>query len=446
MRAILFVFILSLISISVLSQSTKKIKELEKQRKLAIKEIENTTILLNETKKSTVNLLSRINLISEQINTRKKLISLLNQEVDALSQQQTTVEREIVELETNLKSEQQAYAKAIGGIVLKKQNTNKLLFALSGKSLGESFRRIQYLKDYSKWRTDQIESIKGKQKTLKEKKTLLLKSKANKLALLTNREKEQTNLKREEQSHQQEVEDAKKKQVELQGIIQNKQKQADNLNKQIERLIAEEVARQEREARRLAEEKARQEKARKARELAAAEAKRKEREKGQVKEKTSTRQSEREPKMITPTETNESLKLSSNFASNKGRLPMPVTGSYRIIGQFGTHQHDQWNVKTNSSGIDIQARSGAQARCVFDGEVSRVVAFPGYNNCIIVRHGGYYTFYGNIQTISVRQGQKVSAGQTLGSIYVDADTGMSQLHFQLWKGTSKLNPEPWLRK
>ena len=125
---------------------------------------------------------------------------------------------------------------------------------------------------------------------------------------------------------------------------------------------------------------------------------------------------------------------------------MPITGRYRIIGRFGTHQHNRWNVKTNSSGIDIQAQSGAQARSVFDGEVSRIVAFPGYNNCIIVRHGGYYTFYGNIQQVTVRQGQKVSAGQSLGSIYTDSDTGSSQLHFQLWKGTTKLNPEPWLKK
>lgn len=125
---------------------------------------------------------------------------------------------------------------------------------------------------------------------------------------------------------------------------------------------------------------------------------------------------------------------------------MPVTGRYSIIGRFGTHQHSRFRVTTNNGGIDIQAQPGAQARAVFNGEVTRIVAFPGYNNCIIVRHGGYYTFYGNIQQISVRQGQKVTAGQALGQIYTDSDTGSAQLHFQLWQGTTKLNPEPWLRK
>ncbi|MDL2215275.1 peptidoglycan DD-metalloendopeptidase family protein, partial [Dysgonomonas sp. OttesenSCG-928-M03] len=218
----------------------------------------------------------------------------------------------------------------------------------------------------------------------------------------------------------------------------------------------------EREARRLAEEQARREKEKRERaEKARLEAKRKEaerkakdrerkpsNEKVKPETKPAKSQSGKEDKYIAeaPVMTKENFNLSSNFASNKGKLPIPVTGRYRIIGRFGTHRHGQWNVTTNSSGIDIQAQSGAQARAVFNGEVSRVVAFPGYNNCVIIRHGGYYTFYGNIQQVNVRQGQKVSAGQPLGVIYTDADTGSSQLHFQLWKGTNKLNPEPWLQR
>lgn len=439
MRSVLIIFLLSVFSFSALSQSNNKIKELEKRRKLAIKEIESTTLLLKENKKSTANLLNRINLISEQINSRQKLISLLGQEMEALDRQQVLTEKEIKELETDLKAEQKAYKKAIDGIILKKQNTNKLLFVLSGKSLGESLRRMKYLKDYSQWRTQQMEKIKKKQKDLQTKREALTKSKADKSALLGNRQKEQVRLQTEENTHKQEVEEANKKQADLQSLLKTKQKQADNLNVQIERLIAEEVARQAREAKRLAEEEARKERLRKEAERKKALA-----EKGnttvpdkKIEEKNTVEEA--------PTQTQESYKLSTNFAANKGRLPVPVTGNYRIIGHFGTHQRNQW-VKTNSSGVDIQAQSGAQARSVFDGEVSRIVAFPGYNNCIIIRHGGYYTFYGNIQQVSVKQGQKVKVGDLLGRIYTDSDTGNSQLHFQLWKGTSKLNPEPWLRR
>lgn len=460
MRSVLVLFILFLSTLFVFPQSNK-IKDLENKRKLALREIESTTLLLNETKKNTSTLLNRINLLTEQISSRQRLISLLNDEMSAIAEQEAATEKEIVILTANLKGQQKSYARAVEGIVLRKQSGNKLLFVLSGSSLAESLRRMKYLKDYSQWRDNQITEIKGKQKLLQEKKAALEKSKAEKKALLGNREKEQTNLQKEEQVHKQEVSDASKKQKELQSILQTKQKQADNLNAQIEKLIAQEVARQEREAKRLAEEQARRERLKRERAERAEKAKREAARAAKVPPKTeSPKEKEVSPKveteapsreteevaMATPTVTAENFKLSSNFAANKGRLPMPVTGSYSIVGRFGTQQNSRWRVTTNSNGIDIQARAGAQARAVFGGEVSRVVAFPGFNNCIIIRHGGYYSFYGNIQQIFVKQGQKISAGQALGTVYTDSDTGNSQLHFQLWQGTTKLNPEPWLQK
>ncbi|SHF50753.1 murein hydrolase activator EnvC family protein [Dysgonomonas macrotermitis] len=459
MRTLVLSVILLFSTLSVFAQ-TNQIKELEKKRKLALREIENTTLLLDQTKKSTSTLLNRISMLSEQINSRQQVISLLGQEINAITKQQTITEGEIKDLEIKLKDQQKSYAKAMESVVLKKQGMNKLLFILSGKSLSESLRRMKYLKDYSDWRNQQIIDIREKQETLREKRESLQKSKADKLALLSSREIEQSNLQKEEETHKKEVDDAGKKQKELQDILSTKQKQADNLNAQIEKLIAQEVARQEREARRLAKEKARREAA--AKRKAEAEAKRK-----AASEKSTATTTKPETKTESRTEpdkdtsvpeveevststkvvvTKENFALSSNFAANKGKLPVPVTGTYSIVGRFGTHQHSKFRVTTNNGGIDIQAKAGAQARAVFGGEVTRVVAFPGYNNCIIVRHGGYYTFYGNIQQISVKQGQKVTAGQALGQIYTDSDTGSSQLHFQLWQGTTKLNPEPWLKR
>jgi len=440
---VVLIFLISVFTVS--SQTNNKIKELERKRKLALKEIENTTLLLSQAKKSTATILTRINLINEQITSRQSLIELLGKEVDAISEQQAIAEKDIKALEIDLKAQQKAYSKALESMVLKKQKTNKLLYVLSGKSLGESMRRMKYLKDYSSWRSNQIVDIRAKQDTLVQKKQSLERSKAEKQGLLDNRKQEHLKLQDEEKQQKQEMGEANKKQTELQGLLQKKQKQADNLNAQIERLIAEEVARQEREAKRQAEEQARREKARQEQARREAERKAKEQKSTGTTPKTETKAKPKE-EALTPAITRENTKLSSNFASNKGRLPMPVTGAFRIVGRFGKHVHNQWKVTTNSSGIDIQAQSGAQARAVFEGEVSRVVAFPGYNNCVIIRHGGYYTFYGNIQQVSVRQGQKLSTGQSLGIVYTDSDTGASQLHFQLWQGTTKLNPEPWLQK
>jgi septal ring factor EnvC (AmiA/AmiB activator) len=142
----------------------------------------------------------------------------------------------------------------------------------------------------------------------------------------------------------------------------------------------------------------------------------------------------------------ETFNLSKDFAANKGKLPMPVTGASTIVGNFGTKRHSEWNVTTNSNGVDIQAERGADIRAVFDGEVSKVFSFPGSNTCVIVRHGDYYTFYANIYDLYVKQGDKVKAGQSLGRIFTDPDTGVSRMHFQLWQKTTKINPAPWLNR
>ncbi len=419
------IFLLSLslfISISAFAQTTREIKKLEEQRKQAMQDIANTNKLLNDTKKNTSSLLSRIDLISDQIITRQKIVNLLEAEIKGITSEQEKTEQDIIVLEKELKEQQKSYAKAVEAVLKNRNSENKLLFILSGKSLSESYRRLRYLKDYSNWRSTQADEITEKSNDLQERKITLEKTKASKLALLKQREIEQDNLKKEEDDYQQEVKEAQKKQKQLQQTLSQKRKQADALNKRIEKLIAEEVARQEREAKR------------KAKERASANA------------KGNAGKGNSKPSIGSATMTDADVKLSSNFASNRGKLPFPVTGTYSISNHFGSHQHRQWRVTTSSNGIDIKAQSGAEAKAVFNGEVSKVIAFPGYNNCLIIRHGNYYTFYGNIQSLYVKQGDTVTTGQALGKIYTDPDTNISELHFQLWQGTTKLNPEPWLRR
>lgn len=424
MRKLVFLFSL-LISLSSLGQ-TAKIKQLEAQRKQALHDITNTDKLLRDTKKTTASLLDRIKLISNQISTRQKVVSLLNQEIDGILVEQQRIETDIVRLEGELKQQQNSYAKAIDGMLRNRQSENKLLFILSGRSLAESYRRMRYLRDYSEWRSKQASEIKEKGIELKEQKEILAKTKAGKMALLGLREKEQNNLKKEEENYQGEVGEAQKKQKDLQKLLTQKRNQAAALDQQIAKLIAEEVARQEREAKRLAEEKAR-------------------REALKGKGNKNSQGGNTSPKsQIAPKISEADLALSSNFASNKGRLPYPISGNYTISNRFGTHQRSQY-VTTSSSGIDIQSQPGSDAKAVFNGEVTRVMAFPGFNTCIIIRHGGYYTFYGNIQNVYVKQGDKVTTGQTLGKVFTDPETNIAQIHFQLWNGTTKQNPEPWLR-
>jgi septal ring factor EnvC (AmiA/AmiB activator) len=307
---------------------------------------------------------------------------------------------------------------------------------------------MQYLKQYSRVQKTQAEEIKEKNAELMQKKKDVEVAKVERNKTLMDIRNEQSKLIAEEQNRKNEMSEAEGKQKELKKVLQDKQNQANRLNAEIERLIAEEVARIERETKRLEEErrKKRDEQQRIAEEKRRKELKgktKKEIEKQIEKEKESIPEVVKEEPLIAEAEI---FNLSKNFVANKGRLPMPVTGAASIVSSFGVQKHSEWNVSTNNSGIDIQAQQNSDIRSIFEGEVSRIIAFPGYNNCVILRHGEYYTFYANIINVYVKKGQMVKTGEALGKIYTDSDTGIATMHFQLWKKTTKLDPGPWLSR
>ena len=435
MRYLVVLFCLS-VSFSVLSQ-TGEIERLQNRRKRLQTEIENTNRLYLDVKKQTTTIIQRINLINKQIETRKEIIEVQKKEITALDNETARLEKEIVALDEELKIRKEKYANAIKSVMHRRQSENKLFFILSGKSFGEALRRMQYLKQYSKVQKSQADEIKEKNAELALKKEEVQKAKEERRKTLMDIRNEQTRLIAEERNRKSEMDEAQGKQKELQSELQEKQRQANRLNAEIERLIAEEVARQERE-RRLAEEQRRK---REEQQRLAEEKRRKERGE-KVPDKKVPEVKPEEP-LIAEAET---FNLSKNFIANKGRLPMPVTGPATIVSSFGVHKHSEWNVSTNSSGIDIQAQRNSDIRSIFEGEVSRIIAFPGYNNCVIIRHGDYYTFYANIINVYVKKGQKVKTGEALGKIYTDSDTGIASMHFQLWKQTTKLDPAPWLMR
>ncbi|MDD4157891.1 MAG: peptidoglycan DD-metalloendopeptidase family protein [Proteiniphilum sp.] len=454
-KNIVLIFFCLLFPVSLLMAQTPQIKRLQQQQQVLQEEIRNTNRLYLDVKKQTTTILDRINLINKQIASRKKLITVQGEEIAALRREESRLEKEIERLNKELGQTQDKYLHAIQGMLKHNIPQNKLLFILSGSSFGESIRRMQYLKDYSRWQRSQAEEIKKQSREIAYRKETLSQARADREKVLAALQQEQQQLQKEEQVRRTEVSAARGKEQQLQKTLQDKQRRVNQLNAQIEQLIAEEVARQEREAeaRRRAEEAALR---KKAEEAAARSARRSEsKERAALKEETarkeeaaSAKSGEPGPKIETErsTATTESFRLSKNFVANKGKLPMPVTGTSSIVGGFGTKKHSEWNVTTNSNGVDIQAQKGASIRSVFDGEVSKVFSFPGSNTCVIVRHGDYYTFYANIYDLFVKQGDRVKTGQALGRIYTDPDTGIATMHFQLWQKTTKLDPAPWLSR
>lgn len=442
MKKFILISLFSAFTFYLFSQ-TEQIENLQRQQQAIQEDIRNTNKLYLDVKKQTSTILDRINLINKQISSRRDLISVQRREIDALRNEESRLEKEIVRLNEELKQKQNNYAVAIKGMLNQKFSQNKLLFILSGSSFGESLRRMQYLREYSKWQKLQAEEIKKQNTEITLKKDALILAKAEKEKALVSLQEEQQKLEGEEKIRQQEISQARGQEKDLRQSLQQKQRRANQLNSQIEKLIAEEVARQEleEEARRLAE-------AKKQTKKPAGDTKTPASSETPAKSESAAPDTRTAPK-IEPKASSvsaETFNLSKNFAANKGKLPMPVTGASSIVGNFGTKRHSEWNVTTNSNGVDIQAERGADIRAVFDGEVSKVFSFPGSNTCVIVRHGDYYTFYANIYDLFVKQGDKVKAGQSLGRIFTDPDTGISTMHFQLWQKTNKINPAPWLNR
>ena len=136
-------------------------------------------------------------------------------------------------------------------------------------------------------------------------------------------------------------------------------------------------------------------------------------------------------------------KLDKEFADNYGKLPWPADGP--VVDSFGKHYHPVYkNVELPfNNGMNIALAKDTAIKAVFDGVVANVAMIPGYNQCILVQHGGYFTFYCKLASVNVKAGDKVKTGQVLGR--VDTIAGETQLHFELWEGKTPRNPELWLK-
>ncbi len=414
--------IFMMVAIAAFGQKSARVIQLEEQRKKALAEIETTNQLLKETNQTARNSLNRLNLLSKQILSRKKVISLLNQEVNELDNQIAATRREITVLERELDGKRDNYGKSVRGMYKCRNSQDKLLFILSAEDFAQSMRRLRYLREYANWQKQQADEIIDKQAKITQKQKEIEKTRSEKNALLSEREEENRKLQTEEKGQKLEVQQLDKKQKELKAILRKKKQQADALNRQIEKQIALEIARAEAEAKAV-------------------------RKKEKSADKTAAPREER----VAETKggyamTREEKKLSDNFAGNRGCLPYPVAGRHTIVGAFGEQQHqDLKYVRTNSNGIDIQTTPGADARAVFKGVVTRVFVIPGYNNSIIIRHGNYLTVYCNLSQVYVKTGDEVGTCQAVGRIFSDTENGNATiLHFQLWKEKTKLNPALWL--
>ena len=411
-----------------MAQSNKLIKELESKRGALQKQIAESESLLQTTTKNVGSQLKGLAALTGQIEERKRYILAINSDMDAIDRELVSLERQLNQLQKELKDKKTKYAASVNYLYRNHTIQDKLLFIFSAQTLDQTYRRLRYVREYASYQRMQGEEIQKKQKQINDKRAELTEARKAKENLLKERENEKTTLERQEKEQKALVDSLRKKQRSLQSEINKKRKEANQLNARIDRLIAEEIEK----ARKRAEEEARRE--------AAA------RKKAEKTESPSATKPKAEP-LEAYTMNKADRELSGSFASNRGKLPVPVTGPYIITSHYGEYTVPGLRgVKLDNKGIDIQAKPGAQARAVFNGKVAAVFQLNGLFN-ILVRHGAYISVYCNLSTASVKADDTVKTGQTLGTIFSDgADGERTVLHFQLRREKEKLNPEPWLNR
>ncbi len=409
-------------SLPLFAQTNPLIRELEGKRGALQKQIAETETLLQTHKKTVSSQLNSLASLTGQIEERKRYILTITNDIHSIDAELTSLERQLRTLQKELDGKREKYAHSVQYLYKNRSIEEKLMFIFSARSLSQTYRRMRYVREYATYQRLQGEEILKKQEQVNRKRAELEEVKSAQEALLKEREEEQKKLEEQEQEMKAVVADLQKKQKGLQAEINKKRKEADQLNARIDKLIAEEIE--------------------KARKRAAEEAKKEA--KNTSAPATPARKAD---PMAGYTLSKADRELSGSFVSNRGKLPVPVTGPYMIVSRYGQYNVEGLkNVKLDNKGIDIQGQPGAEARAIFNGTVAAVFQLNGLFN-ILVRHGDYISVYCNLSSVSVKQGDTVTTNQGLGKIFSDkSDNNRTVLHFQLRKEKEKLNPEPWLNR
>lgn len=413
------------------AQSNQLIRELESKRGALQKQIAESESILQNTKKDVGSQLNGLAVLTGQIEERKRYILAINNDMEAIQRELASLGRQLNRLERELKDKKEKYEASVQYLYKNRSIEEKLMFIFSAKDLSQTYRRLRYVREYATYQRLQGEEILKKQEQIRKKQAERRQGMAAKENLLKEREEEKVKLEAQEKERRTMVADLQRKQKGLQNEINKKRKEANQLNARIDKLIAEEIER----ARKRAEEEARREAA--ARKKAAA----KDRSMAAAGKAVASKPLE------TFSMSKADRELSGDFASNRGRLPMPISGPYVIVSHYGQYAVPGLrNVKLDNKGMDIQGKAGAQARAIFNGKVAAVFQLNGLFN-ILIRHGSYISVYCNLSTASVKSGDTVKTKQPIGQVFSDGtDNGRTVLHFQLRREKEKLNPELWLNR
>lgn len=393
--------------------------------------------------------LSELNVLSSEISSGRIQVDGLQKKVASLNGEISTLGNEIKKNEEELQLMREEYLKAVKKMRLTKKNQSTLAFIFASENFNQAMRRIRYMRQFSAWKEKKSADIGEKVEQLGRERERLAVVKDEQTAALGQLKKTQAELEVKHKKQEQLVADLRQNGSALQAHLVAKQNEANRLKETISALIAQEQARAEaeRKAREKAEaeRKAAAEKAAAEKALAEKDGKKKTQKGAKGKEKESKKKQEEQKKEIERRVDNHVEE--SNFASLRGRLPRPVDGAWRITNAFGRHSMPELpEVVYDNPGIDAEVTIDTTVKSVYEGKVSGVYKVAGYGTVVIVNHGDYYTVYGNLSSANVAVGTPVSTGSKLGTAGHDPDDSRrGSVHFEVWKGREKQNPSSWIR-
>ena len=374
------------------SSQTSRKSRLEKEIAIIDKQLKD-----NAAKNS--NALNDLTLIQQKIELRKSVIAEGEEEISRLTGSIRQKQKRIDSLQVRLDTMSFYYNRLVKGAYKNRDARVWYMYILASDNLAQGLRRYSFLKNLSKEMNSQGVKIKESKKEVEQEKELLSGMRAEAEQMQRQRFEEMESLRREEASAQQTINVLKKEKNKYQSQLNAKKKEVEALNKEIARIIADAMGKNT----------------------------------SSSKKKASTK---KQPAAV-------DMALAKEFSGNKGKLPWPAEGP--VVETFGVHYHPVYKqIKLpDSDGISIAVDNGTQVLAVFDGVVKNVIVQPGYNKCVLVQHGDYFTFYCKLGSVSVKTGDKVKTGQVLGA--VEPIGGSTQLHFQLWSSDGPQDPLRWLR-
>ena len=384
----LMLFILMFFSINMICNA-QSVNELEKQVNKLQSDIKTSQSLLKKTSKNKETTLKEVELLQAQIKKRDDLIKTYEQQLAILNKETRGYKNDVARLQNELDKNRQEYADLLVIHYRNRNNLNNLLFIFSSEDFNQAIRRMRYIQQFNDLLKHKMKEIDVTKTDIKKRieKNEADKKRIEKLNAVQKKERDELNKDRKVLNDK--VAKLKKQEKTIKKEIEQKQKETKDLQARIKKIISEEVAKNRANA-------------------------------------------------------TVDTKLSANFEGNKGKLPWPVASGV-VTKKYGNNPHPtQSKVVVFNNGIDISTEQGANALCVFDGQVSTVFN-TGSTNVVMVRHGLYFTLYANLDKVFVKSGDKVKTGEKLGLIHTGANDNITTLHFEVWNDKNNTNPEMWLK-